>query len=414
MIIVSGWMLTCDRWHGRRSLFYFWSSLIILHPMIIAFGTSATADVLPVGLLMLSLAVAYKSTDHQVFSKFLAALLFGFAIVVKYNSAYFGLAFIYIAIVGGTQAKKSMTQIYRDISIFVIVPFICLITYIWWSYNRYQIFVSTGLTGGKPNFLDVASWAFTFGKYLSFLGIFIGFIPIIITANESRTFFERLKFVAIIVGTLLFGWFVLYLKVMREMNFGYVFGSLNLRLLETFGFLGGICFCLYALKQIGNRDRLSQLLICGLAPYLLLISASRPTQRYLIFAVPVVLLLVVDALKSFSARARDLSVGITALGFAAVSLLGVSYLRAQGNASEDMAVWMEENGVIEQSAPGAIFPHARQHFYGLAQSEVKYDVTATSLDGEKLIQERILHREQMNVLGKITRVYVLYELPKKP
>ena len=414
MIIVSGWILTRDRWHGRRSLFYSWSSLIILHPMIIAYGTAATTDVLPVGLLMLSLAIAYRSADDHIFSKFLAALLFGFAIVVKYNSAYFGLAYLYIAFVGGTQAKKSKTQIYRDISIFVLVPFVLLATYIWWCNARYGVFISNRLADTKPNFLDGASWAFTFGKYLSFLGIFIGFIPILIIANESRTFFQRLKFVAIIFGTLLFGWFVLYLKVMREMNFGYVFGSLNLRLLETFGFLGGICFCLYALKQIGNRDRLSQLLICGLAPYLLLISASRPTQRYLIFAVPVVLLLVVDALKSFSARARDLSVGITALGFAAVSLLGVSYLRAQGNASEDMAVWMEENGVIEQSAPGAIFPHARQHFYGLAQSEVKYDVTATSLDGEKLIKERILHREPMNVLGKITRVYVLYELPKKP
>ena len=79
-----------------------------------------------------------------------------------------------------------------------------------------------------------------------------------------------------------------------------------------------------------------------------------------------------------------------------------------------MAVWMEENGVIEQSAPGAIFPHARQHFHGRAQSEIKFDVIATSLDGEKLIKERILHREPMNVLGRITRVYVLYELPKKP
>ena len=414
MIIVSGWMLTRERWNGRRSLFYFWSSLITLHPMIIAYGTSATADVLPVGLLMLSLAIAYRTSDDQIFSKFLAALLFGFAIVVKYNSAYFGLAFLYVAFVGGTQAKKSMTQIYRDISIFVIVPCIFLVTYIWWCNARYGVFISNRLADTKPNFLDGASWAFTFSKYLSFLGLFIGFIPILIIANESRTFFKRLRYFTVIVGTLLFGWFVLYLKVMREMNFGYVFGSLNLRLLETFGFLGGVCFCLYALKQVGNRDRLFQTLICGLAPYLLLISASRPSQRYLIFAVPVVLLLVVDALKSFSARARKLSVGITALGFAAVSLLGVSYLRAQGNASENMAVWMEENGVIGQSAPGAIFPHARQHFYGLAQSEVKYDVTATSLDGEKLIKERILHREAMNVLGKITRVYVLYELPKTP
>ena len=414
MIIVSGWMLTRDRWHGRRLLFYYWSSLIILHPMIITFGTSATADVLPVGLLMLSLAVAYKSADDQIFSKFFAALLFGFAVVVKYNSAFFGLAFIFIAIVGITQTKKSMTQICRDISIFVIVPFAILAFYIVWSNVRYGVFISNRFARHKPNFLDGASWAFTFGKYLSFLGIFIGFIPILIMVKESRTFFERLKCVAVIIATLLFGWFVLYRKTIGEMNFGYVFGSLNFRMLEIFGLLAGVCFCLYALKQVGNRDRLFQTLICGLAPYLLLISASHPAQRYLIFAVPVVVLLVADSLKNFSDRSRHLSVGITALGFAAVSLLGVSYLRAQGNASENMAVWMEENGVIEQSAPGAIFPHARQHFYGLAQSEVKYDVTATSLDGEKLIKERILHREPMNVLGKITRVYVLYELPKKP
>ena len=44
MIIVSGWMLTRDRWHGRRSLFYFWSSLITLNPVFVAFATSSTAD----------------------------------------------------------------------------------------------------------------------------------------------------------------------------------------------------------------------------------------------------------------------------------------------------------------------------------------------------------------------------------
>ena len=414
MILISGWVMTRDRWHGRRSLFYFWSSLIILHPMIIAYGTAATADVLPVGFLMLSLAIAYQSADNQIFNKFLAALMFGFAIIIKYNSAYFGLAFLYLAFVGGTQAKKSMMQICRDISILVIVPIIFLATYIWWSYNRYQIFVSTGLTGGKPNFLDGASWAFAFGKYLSFLGIFIGFIPILKIANEFRTFFERLKFVAFIVATLLFGWFVLYQQVMREMNFGYVFGSLNVRMLETFGLLSGVIFFLHAFKQFYNKDRLLQLLIYGLTPYLVMISASRPTQRYLIFAVPGALLLVTDSLKNFSARSRVLSVGITALGFAAVSLLGLSYLRAQGNASENMALWMKKNEVIEQSAPGAIFPHARQHFYGVEQNEIKYDVIATSFEGEKLIKERILHREPMNVLGRITRVYVLYELPKKP
>ncbi|GBL21586.1 hypothetical protein EMGBS4_16460 [Acidimicrobiaceae bacterium] len=121
MILISGWMLTRDRWHGRRSLFYFWTSLIILHPMILAFGTAATADVLPVGLLMLSLAIAFKSADGQIFSKFLAALLFGFAIITKYNSGYFGLAFLYVAIFGEVAITRSAKFIRRDIAIFALV-----------------------------------------------------------------------------------------------------------------------------------------------------------------------------------------------------------------------------------------------------------------------------------------------------
>jgi hypothetical protein len=79
-----------------------------------------------------------------------------------------------------------------------------------------------------------------------------------------------------------------------------------------------------------------------------------------------------------------------------------------------MATWMEQNRVIDQSSASPIGAHAGQHFYGITSSEIYYEVIQTSLEGEKLIKERILHREPMNVLGKITRVYVLRELPKVP
>ena len=416
MIIVSGWMLTRDRWNGRRSLFYFWSSLIILHPMIIAFGTSATADVLPVGLLMLSFAIAYKSTDDQIFSKFLAALLFGFAIIVKYNTAYFGLAFLYIAFVGGTQAKKSMTQICRDISIFVIVPFIFLVTYIWWLYLRYQIFVSTGLTGGKPNFLDGSNWLLAFGMYLAFLGLFCGPITLALVLKDVKSLFGFAKSFVIVTGSMLVGWFVLSARVIGEMDFGggFPFNQSISQTLKTCGFLLGISLAMFSIDQFRFGDHQKRYFLVGLIPYLLLISGSRATQRYLIFMIPVALLLLVDASSALNIRIRNLTWGVTAFGFAAVSLIGMSYLRAQGNASENMAVWMKRNDVIDQSSVGLMGVHAGQHFYGLVQSEVKYDVIATSLDGEKLIKERILHREPMNVLGKITRVYVLRELPKAP
>jgi hypothetical protein len=416
MILASGWMLTRDRWQSRRSLFYFWSSLVILHPMILAFGTSATADVLPVGLLMLAIAIAIKSADNQISSKFFAAILFGFAIIVKYNSVYFAGAFLAVALLKRSKESRSVALILRDIAIYAFFPLITLVTYIVWLNTKFNIFVSNGLAGGSPNFFNISNWSLTFGKYLSFLGLFIGFIPFAVILKETRQSSERLKKLIIMVGLVLIGWFVLSWRVMGEMDFGggFYFASNRSRILETFGFLSGVYFCLFVFRQIRNHDRFSEVLLSGLAPYLILISASRPSQRYLIYLVPISLLLLIDALKDLSAMLRNLTLGLTALGFAAVSMLGMSYLRAQGNASENMAVWMEQNRVINQSSASPIGVHGGQHFYGITSSEIKYEVIQTSLEGEKLIKERILHREPMNVLGQITRVYVLRELPKVP
>ena len=416
MILISGWILTRDRWQSRRSLFYFWSSLIILHPMIIAFGTAATADVLPVGLLMLAIAIAFKSTDDALTPKFMAALLFGLAIITKYNTGYFGLAFVYIALFDQDVVLRSAKLIRRDIFIFALVPWMTLVGYVLWCNDRYGVFISNRLADTKPNFLDGSNWILTSGKYLTFLGISCGLIPLLFIVKFCETLVGGFKAFATAVVAALASWSILSLRVIGEMDFG---GGLRLgasgeRAIETFGFLIGISFCGLVLNRVRFGDLLTRYLVVGLFPYLVLISASRPTQRYLIFAIPIVLLLLVDASNVLNAKLRNVTIGLTALGFAAVSMLGMSYLRAQGNASENMAVWMEQNRVIDQSSAPPIGVHAGQHFYGITSSEIKYEVIQTSLEGEKLIKEKILHREAMNVLGKITRVYVLRELPKVP
>jgi len=416
MILASGWMLTRDRWQSRRSLFYFWSSLVILHPMVLAFGTAGTADVLPVGLLMLAIAIAFKSTDGALAPKFVAALLFGLAIITKYNTAYFGGAFLYAAIVGENFIKRAVQQTLRDILVFVLVPFGILASYVWWCNDRYGVFISNRFADTKPNFLDGSNWILTSGKYLTFLGLFCGLIPLLFIDKFCETLVGGFKAFATAVVAALASWSILSLRVIGEMDFGggFTFGATATRAIETFGFLIGVNFCWFVIYRYRSGDLLTKYLFMGLFPYLVLISASRPTQRYLTFAIPVVLLLLLDASNVLGAKLRNLTLGLTALGFAAVSLLGMSYLRAQGNASENMAVWMEQNLVTEYSNGSQIAVHAGQHFYGITSSEIKYEVIQTSLEGEKLIKERILHREAMNVLGKITRVYVLRELPKVP
>ena len=75
---------------------------------------------------------------------------------------------------------------------------------------------------------------------------------------------------------------------------------------------------------------------------------------------------------------------------------------------------MEENNLISQTSAGAIWSHAGQHFWGVKSTEIRYEVIAVSPATESQVQERILHREPMKVLGKVTRVYLLREIPATP
>ena len=416
MIIVAGWMLTRERWANTRSLFYFWSGLIILNPLIIAFATASTADVLPVGLLMLAIAIAMERRNKTLWRPLVAALVFGLAVIMKYMPAYFGAAFLALVIIrDDKEVNKSKQTIAREIAVYLFVPGAILAFYIWWVNTKYSVFISSGFVDGRPNFSNLEKLLVTLGKYISFLGLCVGVVPLILIfkryKNSSIQIFLSLFFlVTVVLGFLLSG------IAVDEMDFGggFPLSILWLRIIQTIGFSSGVVFLSLILSSLRGRGRFHKVLLFGMIPSLIMISTTLPTQRYIIILIPPVLLLIIDAAGSLSKRVRNSAFGVTLLGFAAVSLLGMSYLRAQGNAAEHMAVWMEKNEVINESAAGILGVHAGQHFYDLVPKETKYEVVATTLEGEKAITEKILHREPMNVLGRITRVYVLRELPKAP
>ena len=132
------------------------------------------------------------------------------------------------------------------------------------------------------------------------------------------------------------------------------------------------------------------------------------------YAIPIVLLLLVEALDELPKKVKYFAISTTGLGFAIVSLWGMSYLTSQGNASEEMAVWVEDNNLISQTSAGAIRPHAGQHWWGINADKTRYEIVAVTPSAEAQVKERILHREPMKVLGKVTRVYLLREIPAAP
>ena len=416
LMVLSGWILFRDRLLVVRSNFYSWSALLILNPMIIAYSTAATADILPVGLLMLSILLILKANSTRMFLVAVSAVMFGLSVVTKYNSAYFGMLFLVALSLATPNAKSQFRNLIKKAFWFLSFPVAVLIAYIWWSYSKFEIFLSNRLAHHQPDFTDIEAWLNSFGKYLAFLGLICCLIPIVVYAKQfeiSRTKIKHIVALAILLGI---GWYVSRPLPEGELNFGggFTLGVTAARIIETFGFVNGVAILQIAWQRMRAGNRLTQVLMAGLGPYLILISASRPAQRYLIYAIPIVLLILVEALDELPKKVRYFAVGSTALGFAAVSLLGMSYLTSQGNASEEMAVWVEENNLISQTSAGAIAPHAGQHFWGVKTTELRYEIIAVTPATESQVQERILHREPMKVLGKVTRVYLLRELPNAP
>ena len=324
--------------------------------------------------------------------------------------------FVFLIFLSARNSKNPVKLWLTEVSKFLSLPAVIVGVYVWWSSSRFDVFISNRLDQTRPNFTNLVDWVQTLGKYLSFLGLFCCVIPIFAAVRLGGISKFKPKHMFVLAVLTVTGWLLSKPLPVGEMDFGHGFplGVRFVRILETFGFINGVAIFQIGWYRIRASNRLTQALMAGLAPYLILTSASRPSQRYLIFVLPIVFLILVQAVDEVPKKLKYLAVSSTALGFAVVSLLGMSYLTSQGNASEEMAVWVEDNNLISQTSAGAIRPHAGQHWWGVAPDETRYEIIAVNPSAEVQVKERILHREPMKVLGKVTRVYLLREIPASP
>ena len=96
---------------------------------------------------------------------------------------------------------------------------------------------------------------------------------------------------------------------------------------------------------------------------------------------------------------------LSVVGFSVVSLVGLTYLRAQGDASEEMARWLKARDLVESTGPGAICPHACHHWVGITPREMTSSVVA--LGPGDAVPSDAIHVEEMRVLGRLVRTYAV-------
>ena len=413
LIITWGWLVREEFGKNALSGFNTWVLLIITSPMIVAFSTHASSDVLPVGILLISFWFLSECIKKGRFSFLVvSAVLFGLSSTIRYIAPYLGGYVVCILLCNRGVWKKKLS----DIFFFGVLSAVILIAEILWKFSSFDVWISTRLAQNGPNFLDYSNWFLVSLKYLSFIGVFCGFLPLVVATEKLRRINLKMRHAFVVPLTFVLAFFSTRAIDDGELDFGggFVFSKLIFNFAIFAGFLSA-CFVIFV---VVNRKipttQFEYAWIVGLLPYVVLISASRPTQRYLIYVIPIALLFLVRGLFTVTNKVRRVAVFINCVLFVSVSLLGMSYLTSQGNASEEMAVWVEENSLISQTSAGVIGLHAGQHWWGVEADETRYEIIAVTPSAEAQVKEQILHREPMKVLGKVTRVYLLREIPGTP
>lgn len=411
LIICWGWFSRKEYKEKENKNFLIWSVLLISSPMLIAYSTSATSDILPIGLLLMSIvSIRRFIISHKAFFLVSGAILFGLSCIVRYISPFFFGFFIFSFM---SQRDIKLSKKILDLAQFSVVSGAILIFEIVLKYKVFGVFISTRLSENGPNFLDFENWIINFLRYSAIAGLFCGAIPLL-ELLENKV--EKLKLkpnALLILAALLTSFWISQQKLEGEMNFGlgFPFGDTVIWVITAFGLINAFLFFKILVTQIKRQGELAQSLSFGFVPYLILISASRPTQRYSIYLIPFLFFILVN---NFHASLRkNVSIFLTSFVFVMVSFYGMSFLRAQGDATERMALWIEDNNLISDTSSGVMWPHAGHHFWRLSTGG-RYEIIEVSPTAESQIKGLILHREPMKVIGRVTRVYLLLDSTPSP
>lgn len=417
-ILVSGWII-CRKIGSRAiPMFSLWAALTTLNPLVWVYGGRATADVLPAGLMCLAFAACFVARG-RLSLHLLAGALFSLAIVVKFNSILLGLGFVYLvfapgAIPNGDLQENVPVTLRRKLTAlacYTILPGLVLSAYFAWTWRSFGVLL---VADGPMKTLDpsgfVNQFPATFAMYWSYLATMLGLLALIVPARIYQGT-PRGKAVVISIATVgiagLCSWGLMNFNA-GEMDYG---GFNHMLPQAVFSLLRVGCLAL-AIFLIGDllqnalqqQERFASFLAAALIPYLVISSFFRPAQRYLILCLPFVLLyLLLSAPLNLQRLTRWLG-WPTAGVYALISFVAVVYQVGQGRAAESMAQWIAAHGQLDETSPGAILPHAGQHF---PVQDASNKLPATTLIVQTQPAEPCLHSETVKVFGRVLRTYYL-------
>ena len=386
-----------------------WLALLLCCPMVWCMLSYGTADLLPAMLVlvgMLGTLSVCRSKTESLSRRFLQLLaisgVLALATLLKYHSLWFAGVSGLVAAAGSASVRQRVF----GAAVIVLPSILVVAAYGVWTQTEFGFF----LVPSHFKELHFRGWLaripMSFALYVSFVGFALG--PVGLFAAVTRP--HRL---GIIVIALLCGCLAAYATTQQigEMNLGAASGGLASWVIKALYFAGAVLGTILLVSVVStpfNKPEVGAVIVplFGIVLYLVVISFSRPAQRYLVFVLPILLALVLETTGSrLQSKLGRLSVAATVLLFLPISLAGQSFLTSQGNAAESIAETAVQRGVACETDFTMIESHVgtRSRWCEEPSSSHRYWIT-TNAPSSSMAQAPV------NVFGVPLRHYYLVEL----
>ncbi len=414
LVLLSGiiYYLKSNKDDNNNKWIILWISFVMTNPLFWIYSGQASNDILPVGLITVSLLICYLA-EGRMFVHIIAGIIFGIAIINKYHAAILGLGYLYIIYSESNGKIIWNKKNYINSLFYIVIPLIIIVIYlyllkryfnIWIVPEHFKRFHGLVLNDSLANLVS----------YLSYFSIMMGFLGILIGIYYIKKYqSKRIVILTSIATIFLLGyilWSFFYSFHGGEMDFGAYFdtilGKSLSTLIKTSFFLLSIIIVIFLIhKSIQEKNSFGLFVLYFILPFIIILSLSRPAQRYLLFIFPIISYFIIFYLGKRIPQWTKLIGWTNVIIFTALTFAGVNFQSSQAIAEENMAQWVKTKGILKETQTGKGYYHAIHHFLPYRKDIKKYMI---STEGNP--PKNYLHKEKVFVFGKLIRTYYLYRL----
>ncbi len=368
-------------------------AIVLLNPILWVYSGRFTADVFPLSIGLFGLVMLYEYNSNLKY--FISSIFIAVSIVLKYHSILFLLvALIYIYLKDG--------KIKIGLLLYFLPSLILVSYYLVLIFQEFNFFLAPPHFQNTHKF-SLNSWLSNAISYTSYIMLIFAPFSIIIF---NQYFFQKdmRGRIIVILSIVLFGLAsLLFYQSNGEMNFG----PLDRFLPQKYsGFLQvlGLMF-VYVFIKTGKDIRLAKnntillSLFITCVSFIVIFSFTRPAQRYLLYIVPFMYIMLVSLYK-YQVRVKIILPVLVV--FVMLNIYSSAYQYVVGTAADNMAKKIVSLGYLHDTDLGAIKPHVgdiRRRGYGDG-SCVKYRVVYGELPDSTLTTKETL-------FGIVKRTYSL-------